>query len=342
MIKFVKTLEDKGAAYNVDGNVYFDITKAKDYGKLSKKNIDDLRAGARIDVNSEKKNPMDFALWKKRKEESEPAWESPWGMGRPGWHLECSVMSKSILGDTIDIHAGGEDLQFPHHENEIAQSETCTGAHFANYWLHNSMITVDKEKMSKSKNNFFLLKDIEKEFDLEVIRLWLLSVHYRNPIDFSHDTLVATKNSLDRLYTAKKFLNRILENSSDKEEKDDNIKTFREKFEQAMDDDINTADAISVLFDFVKYINKNYNENTSKNILLDAKKLMDDISYVLGILFKEDDDDLDSEIEDLIEQRNAARKEKDFKKADEIRDKLLSMGIVLKDTRDGVIWERSN
>ena len=162
MIKFVKTLEDKGAAYNVDGNVYFDITKAKDYGKLSKKNIDDLRAGARIDVNSEKKNPMDFALWKKRKEESEPAWESPWGMGRPGWHLECSVMSKSILGDTIDIHAGGEDLQFPHHENEIAQSETCTGAHFANYWLHNSMITVDKEKMSKSKNNFFLLKDIEK------------------------------------------------------------------------------------------------------------------------------------------------------------------------------------
>lgn len=220
MIEFVKVLEEKGIAYNVDGNVYFDITKAKDYGKLSKKNIDDLRAGARIDISDEKKNPLDFALWKKRKDESEPAWESPWGMGRPGWHLECSVMAKKYLGDTIDIHAGGEDLQFPHHENEIAQSECCNGKVFANYWMHNGMINIDNVKMSKSKGNFFTIKDIQKEYDLEVIRLWILSTHYRNPLNFSREVMEQTKNGLERMYNGKEHLERLLEICEEKEDED--------------------------------------------------------------------------------------------------------------------------
>ena len=345
MIKFVKTLEDKGAAYNVDGNVYFDITKAKDYGKLSKKNIDDLRAGARIDVNSEKKNPMDFALWKKRKEESEPAWESPWGMGRPGWHLECSVMSKSILGDTIDIHAGGEDLQFPHHENEIAQSETCTGAHFANYWLHNGMITVDNEKMSKSKGNFFTVREISDEFDLEVLRFFLLTTQYRSPINFSREVMEQTKNSSKRLSNAKYKLEDAIEKSDLEKITDEEEKLFKsfdkhiEKFEKAMEDDLNTADAITAIFDLVKDINLNLDENNSKEMLEKTLALLKKLTRVLGIMEGEREE-ISDDIEGLIAERNAARKNKDFAKADEIRDKLKEMGIEIEDTRSGTTWKR--
>lgn len=340
MIEFVKTLEDKEIAYNVKGNVYFDITKVNDYGKLSKKNIDDLRAGARIDISDEKRNPLDFALWKKRKLENEPAWESPWGLGRPGWHLECSVMAKHLLGDTIDIHAGGEDLQFPHHENEIAQSECCNDSIFSNYWMHNGMITIDNEKMSKSKGNFFTIKDIQKEFDLEVVRLWILSTHYRHPLNFSREVMEQTKNGLDRLYNAREHLIRLLENGKNFEDGDiDKILNYREEFLDAMDDDLNTADAISKMFELVRYSNT-FDENTNMNLIKSAHRLLEDFASILGILYREEDDELDEKVEKLIEERENARKNKDFKRADEIRDILKEMNIELKDTRNGVIWKR--
>lgn len=344
MIEFVAGLEKKEAAYNIDGDVYFDITKAKNYGKLSRKNIDELQAGARISVTEEKKNPMDFALWKKRKEETEPAWESPWGMGRPGWHLECSVMAQTILGDTIDIHAGGEDLQFPHHENEIAQSETLHDEKFANYWMHNSMITVDNEKMSKSKGNFFLLNDIKKSFDLEIVRFWLLSVHYRKPINFSEEVMEQTKNGLDRLYNGKKRLEKLLktakgEITEEEKEKKNKIDEIVKDFETAMDDDLNTADGISAIYELVKFANSSLNENSSKEILeYNYKKLME-LADVIGILYREDEESsLDEKVEKLIEERQKARKEKNYQKSDEIRDELKAMGITLKDTRNGVEW----
>ena len=340
MIEFVKVLEEKGIAYNVDGNVYFDITKAKDYGKLSKKNIDDLRAGARIDISDEKKNPLDFALWKKRKDESEPAWESPWGMGRPGWHLECSVMAKKFLGDTIDIHAGGEDLQFPHHENEIAQSECCNGKVFANYWMHNGMINIDNVKMSKSKGNFFTIKDIQKEYDLEVIRLWILSTHYRNPLNFSREVMEQTKNGLERMYNGKEHLERLLEICEEKEDEDiSKLVELKKEFLDCMDDDLNTADAISKVYELIRYANT-FDENTDLKVVKGAVKLLSDFASVLGLLYKEDDDNLDEKVEKLIEEREEARKNKDFKRADEIRDALKEMNIELKDTRNGVIWKR--
>lgn len=340
MIEFVKVLEEKGIAYNVDGNVYFDITKAKDYGKLSKKNIDDLRAGARIDISDEKKNPLDFALWKKRKDETEPAWESPWGMGRPGWHLECSVMAKKYLGDTIDIHAGGEDLQFPHHENEIAQSECCNGKVFANYWMHNGMINVDNEKMSKSKGNFFTIKDIQKEYDLEVIRLWILSTHYRNPLNFSREVIEQTKNGLDRMYNGKEHLERLLEICEEKEDGDiSKLVELKKEFLDCMDDDLNTADAISKVYELIRYTNT-FGENTDLKVVKGAVKLLSDFASVLGLLYKEEDDNLDEKVEKLIKEREEARKNKDFKRADEIRDALKEMNIELKDTRNGVIWKR--
>lgn len=340
MIEFVKVLEEKGIAYNVDGNVYFDITKAKDYGKLSKKNIDDLRAGARIDISDEKKNPLDFALWKKRKDESEPAWESPWGMGRPGWHLECSVMAKKFLGDTIDIHAGGEDLQFPHHENEIAQSECCNGKVFANYWMHNGMINIDNVKMSKSKGNFFTIKDIQKEYDLEVIRLWILSTHYRNPLNFSREVMEQTKNGLERMYNGKEHLERLLEICEEKEDGDiSRLVELKKEFLDCMDDDLNTADAISKVYELIRYANT-FDENTDLKVVKGAVKLLSDFASVLGLLYKEDDDNLDEKVEKLIEEREEARKNKDFKRADEIRDALKEMNIELKDTRNGVIWKR--
>lgn len=340
MIEFVKVLEEKGIAYNVDGNVYFDITKAKDYGKLSKKNIDDLRAGARIDISDEKKNPLDFALWKKRKDETEPAWESPWGMGRPGWHLECSVMAKKYLGDTIDIHAGGEDLQFPHHENEIAQSECCNGKVFANYWMHNGMINVDNEKMSKSKGNFFTIKDIQKEYDLEVIRLWILSTHYRNPLNFSREVMEQTKNGLERMYNGKEHLERLLEICEEKEDGDiSKLVELKKEFLGCMDDDLNTADAISKVYELIRYTNT-FDENTDLKVVKGAVKLLSDFISVLGLLYKEEDDNLDEKVEKLIKEREEARKNKDFKRADEIRDALKEMNIELKDTRNGVIWKR--
>lgn len=340
MIEFVKVLEEKGIAYNVDGNVYFDITKAKDYGKLSKKNIDDLRAGARIDISDEKKNPLDFALWKKRKDETEPAWESPWGMGRPGWHLECSVMAKKYLGDTIDIHAGGEDLQFPHHENEIAQSECCNGKVFANYWMHNGMINIDNVKMSKSKGNFFTIKDIQKEYDLEVIRLWILSTHYRNPLNFSREVMEQTKNGLERMYNGKEHLERLLEICEEKEDGDiSRLVELKKEFLDCMDDDLNTADAISKVYELIRYSNT-FDENTDLKVVKGAVKLLSDFASVLGLLYKEDDDNLDEKVEKLIKEREEARKNKDFKRADEIRDALKEMNIELKDTRNGVIWKR--
>lgn len=340
MIEFIKVLEEKGIAYNVDGNVYFDITKAKDYGKLSKKNIDDLRAGARIDISDEKKNPLDFALWKKRKDETEPAWESPWGMGRPGWHLECSVMAKKYLGDTIDIHAGGEDLQFPHHENEIAQSECCNGKVFANYWMHNGMINIDNVKMSKSKGNFFTIKDIQKEYDLEVIRLWILSTHYRNPLNFSREVMEQTKNGLERMYNGKEHLERLLEICEEKEDGDiSRLVELKKEFLDCMDDDLNTADAISKVYELIRYTNT-FDENTDLKVVKGAVKLLSDFASVLGLLYKEDDDNLDEKVEKLIKEREEARKNKDFKRADEIRDALKEMNIELKDTRNGVIWKR--
>ncbi|WP_281703281.1 cysteine--tRNA ligase [Parvimonas micra] len=340
MIGFVKVLEEKGIAYNVGGNVYFDITKAKDYGKLSKKNIDDLRAGARIDISDEKKNPLDFALWKKRKDETEPAWESPWGMGRPGWHLECSVMAKKYLGDTIDIHAGGEDLQFPHHENEIAQSECCNGKVFANYWMHNGMINIDNVKMSKSKGNFFTIKDIQKEYDLEVIRLWILSTHYRNPLNFSREVMEQTKNGLDRMYNGKEHLERLLEICEEKEDGDiSKLVELKKEFLDCMDDDLNTADAISKVYELIRYANT-FDENTDLKVVKGAVKLLSDLTSILGLLYKEEDDNLDEKVEKLIKEREEARKNKDFKRADEIRDALKEMNIELKDTRNGVVWKR--
>lgn len=340
MIEFVKVLEKKGIAYNVDGNVYFDITKAKDYGKLSRKNIDDLRAGARIDISDEKKNPLDFALWKKRKDETEPAWESPWGMGRPGWHLECSVMAKKYLGDTIDIHAGGEDLQFPHHENEIAQSECFNDKVFANYWMHNGMINVDNEKMSKSKGNFFTIKDIQKEYDLEVIRLWILSTHYRNPLNFSREVMEQTKNGLERMYNGKEHLERLLEICKEREDGDiSKLVELKKEFLDSMDDDLNTADAVSKVYELIRYTNT-FDENTDLKVVKGAVKLLSDFASVLGLLYKEEDDNLDEKVEKLIEEREEARKNKDFKRADEIRDILKEMNIELKDTRNGVIWKR--
>ena len=346
MIEFVQGLEDLGAAYNVDGNVYFDISKAKNYGKLSKKNIDELQAGARIDVADEKKDPMDFALWKKRKEESEPAWESPWGLGRPGWHLECSVMSKSILGNTMDIHAGGEDLEFPHHENEIAQSETLTGKPFANHWMHNSMITVDNEKMSKSKGNFFTIKDIARHYDLEVLRLWLLSTHYRNPVNFSDEIMEQTKNGLDRIYNGKNNLERLLDSAEvielqeDEQEIKEKLDGFEEAFDKAMDDDLNTADGLSAIYELVRFTNSHIKEENSKEIVQYAHTILMRLADVLGILYGRKEEILDEEIEQLIAERTQARKDKNFQRADEIRDQLQEMGIILKDTSTGVVWER--
>lgn len=342
MIDFIQGLEEKEAAYNVDGNVYFDISQAKDYGILSKKNIEDLKAGARVDKSDEKRNPLDFALWKKQKEDWEPAWDSPWGQGRPGWHIECSTMAQSILGDTIDIHAGGEDLQFPHHENEIAQSETLTGKTFANYWMHNGMINVDNEKMSKSKGNFFLVKDIALDYDREVIRLWLLSAHYRNPINFSKEAMDHSKNALDRLYNAKLKLERLGSEAPDgpiDQEIKEKIDSRKNAFEKAMDDDLNTADGLSHIFEIVSIINTDINEESSKETIDYVYETFMELNDVLGLLFR-DMESIDQWIEDLIQERQEARANKDYAKADEIRDQLLGEGIELEDTRQGVVWKR--
>ena len=344
IISFIQTLIDKGAAYVSNGDVYFDINYAKDYGKLSKKNIEDLISGHRVDINDNKKNPSDFALWKNKKE-GEPFWQAPWGEGRPGWHIECSVMAKTLIGDNIDIHTGGEDLQFPHHENEIAQSEACNGVPFANYWLHNGMITVDNEKMSKSKGNFFTVREIADEFDLEVLRFFLLTTQYRSPINFSREVMEQTKNSSKRLYNAKYKLEDAIEKSSVDKITDEEEKLYKsfdrhiEKFENAMDDDLNTADAITAIFDLVKDINLNLDESNSKEMLEKTFELLKKLTRVLGIMEGEREE-ISEDIEGLIAERNAARKNKDFAKADEIRDKLKEMGIEIEDTRSGTTWKR--
>ena len=344
IIEFIEGLIEKDAAYNVNGNVYFDISKAKDYGKLSKKNIEELMSGARIEISEEKKNPMDFALWKREKP-GEPSWESPWGKGRPGWHIECSVMAKTFLGETIDIHAGGEDLQFPHHENEIAQSETLNNKPFANYWLHNAMINVDNKKMSKSEFNFFTVRDISKEFDLEILRFFLLSAHYRNPVNFSRELVAQAERGLERLYNGKKNLEYLMGKNLESELTEEEIKIREEvdklkaNFKESMEDDLNTADAIAALFDIVKLSNTNFNEQTSKNLIEYTYDTLMELSGVLAILSKEEEL-LDEEIIELIEKRREARENKDYKLADEIRDKLKEMGIIIEDTKEGVKWKR--
>lgn len=339
--EFIAGLVAKDVAYPLNGDVYFDITKAKDYGKLSGKNIDELQSGARIEVNSEKKNPGDFVLWKGKKE-GEPAWPSPWGDGRPGWHIECSVMAKTLLGDTIDIHSGGEDLQFPHHENEIAQSETLTGKTFANYWLHNGMITVDGTKMSKSLGNFFTVREVAKVFDLEVLRFFLLSAHYRSPINYSYDAMEQTKAGLDRLYGVRDHMEQLL--GSDipggrDEDLDKKVVEEKREFVDAMEDDLNTAKATGSLFSLARDINTHIASGAKKDSLQDAYDVFMELAGVLGILGRRDEIDA-SEIETLLEERKEARKNKDFARADAIRDELADRGIAIEDTREGTLWKK--
>ena len=341
IIQFVADLIDMGYAYEVDGDVYYSTRKFKDYGKLSKQNIDDLEAGARIMVEEKKKDPLDFALWKARKEESEIAWESPWGMGRPGWHIECSTMSRKYLGDTIDIHAGGQDLQFPHHENEIAQSEAHNGCTFANYWMHNGYITVDNEKMSKSLGNFFTVRDILEKYDGEVIRFFLLSGHYRNPINFSDELMQQAKNSLGRLQNAKENLQFLIEKGEGEmtdaeKEAYDGYDKFRQQFISAMDDDLNTADGITAVFELVTAINTAVKDGASKEFAEKSLATLMEFAYVLGILQQDKEAGIDDDIQALVDERQQARKEKNFARADEIRDQLAAMGITLKDTPQGV------
>ena len=346
IIDMIKTLEEKGLAYNVYGNVYYRVDAFNDYGKLSKQSIDDLKSGARIDVNDEKESPLDFALWKKKKD-GEPYWESPWGQGRPGWHIECSAMSKKHLGETIDIHGGGQDLIFPHHENEIAQSEGCCGKPFANYWVHNGYINIDNEKMSKSKGNFFTVRDIAKTFDLEAVRMFLLMAHYRSPVNFSEPLLKQAASALERLYTAKFQMDFLLENATAKAATEaeqvwiDSLAKYKNDFIAAMDDDINTADAIAVIFELVRDLNSNLDATSSQPAIMAGQNTFAELTGVLGLAVKEKETNLDEAVEDLIAQRQAARKAKDFKRADEIRDELLAKGIVLEDTREGVKWKKA-
>ncbi|MEG0291890.1 MAG: cysteine--tRNA ligase [Anaerovoracaceae bacterium] len=341
IIEFVSDLIEKGFAYEVDGDVYFSTRKFEEYGKLSKQDIDELEAGARIMIEEKKKDPLDFALWKARKEESEIAWESPWGMGRPGWHIECSAMSKRYLGETIDIHAGGQDLTFPHHENEIAQSEAHNGKPFAHYWMHNGYITIDNQKMSKSLGNFFTVRDIRKEYEGEVIRYFLLSGHYRNPINFSKDLMEQAKNSLARMENAKSNLTHLIktcEGTMTDAEKTalEGFEKYREDFIKAMDDDVNTADAITAIFELITEINTNTINGASQEFAQKSLDLLLELANVLGLLEVDKDEDVDDEIQKLVDERQDARKNKDFARADEIRDILKEKGITLKDTPQGV------
>ncbi len=346
IIEFVKDLEEKGYAYSVNGDVYFDTKKFKDYGKLSRQNQEELEAGARIEVNSNKKHPMDFVLWKAKKE-GEPGWQSPWGEGRPGWHIECSVMSSRYLGETIDIHAGGQDLSFPHHENEIAQSEARSGKTFANYWMHNGYININNEKMSKSKGNFFTVRDISKKYDLEIVRFFMLSSHYKNPVNFSDELLNQAKAGLYRLYNTKEKLEFTIKNLKDiniKETEKDLLKelnTFKDKFIKAMDDDLNTADAISSIFELSRFINTNVDENSSIEFSNKCLELFNELTNVLNIVNKTNNDILDEEIESLINKRVEAKKNKDYNLADKIREELLQKGIIIEDTRQGTKWKRA-
>ena len=345
IIAIIKSLEEKGFAYAVNGDVYFRTLKFKEYGKLSHQPIEDLVSGARIAVGEHKENPLDFALWKGAKE-GEPYWESPWGKGRPGWHIECSAMNRKYLGNTIDIHCGGQDLVFPHHENEIAQSECANGCTFSKYWMHNGYINVDNVKMSKSLGNFKTVREIANVYGYEVIRYFLISSHYRSPINYSLDIIEQCKSALERLYTCRDALDFAIKNaSSEANEADDalisELAERRDQFIEAMDDDLNTADGIAVLFELTKDINtKIINLNVSKTVAEYAANLYDELCGVLGLLYNRKGSDLDSEVEALIQQRQEARKNKDWATADRIRDELKAMGIILKDTPQGVTWTK--
>lgn len=344
IIEFIETLIQKGYAYESEGDVYFRTRKFDDYGKLSHQPIDDLRLGARIEVGEKKQDPLDFALWKAAKE-GEIYWESPWGKGRPGWHIECSAMAKKYLGETIDIHAGGQDLTFPHHENEIAQSEALTGKTFANYWLHNGYIQIDNEKMSKSLGNFVLVHDIIKQIDPQVLRFFMLSVHYRNPINFSQELLESAKSGLERIRTAYENLSYRKESSTGLTDSNEEwlkvIEGIHEQFIIEMDDDINTANAISVLFDLAKQANIYLRENqTSSEVIYAFMEQFENLAGVLGITLQKEKELLDEEIEELLQKRIDARKNRDFALADQIRDQLKDMNIVLEDTPQGTRWKR--
>ena len=342
IIDFVQTLIDKGYAYEADGDVYYSTRKFPEYGKLSGQNIDDLESGARIAIGEVKEDPLDFALWKARKEESEIAWESPWGMGRPGWHIECSTMAKKHLGETIDIHGGGQDLTFPHHENEIAQSEACNGVPFANYWMHNGYINVDGKKMSKSLNNFFTVRDIREQYSGDVIRFFLLSGHYRSPINFSDTLMEQSKQGYERIATAIETLEFLGSNGSDEpmEGETEMLKALdkhKEKFIEVMDDDLNTADGIAAIFELVSDVNLAVKDGSSKSYAKAALAKIKELTEVLGLFGgKDEEEGLGDDIQALIDERQAARKEKNWARADEIRDQLAAMGITLKDTPQGV------
>jgi cysteinyl-tRNA synthetase len=345
IVAFVKGLIDKGFAYEVDGDVYFSTKSFESYGKLSGQNLEDLQAGARINVDERKKDPMDFAIWKAQKE-GEPGWESPWGLGRPGWHIECSCMAKKILGDTIDIHAGGTDLVFPHHENEIAQSEALSGKPFANYWMHSAFVNINNQKMSKSLNNFFTAREILARYDVDVIRFLMLSAHYRQQLNFSEDLLESAKASVERIYNTISNLESLL-NETNKECIDDKEKEYfkslgkyKDKYIEKMDDDFNTADAITAIFDLIRDVNSNIGINSSKELVKSTLELIRELGFPLGILQKSTKGSLEDEIEKLIEERQQARKNRDFALADKIRDDLKARGIVLEDTPQGVRWKK--
>ncbi len=349
MIEMIGTLIEKGYAYEKNGTVYFRTRRFKDYGKLSHKNLDDLRSGERsllVTGEEEKEDPLDFVLWKPKKE-GEPSWESPWSDGRPGWHIECSEMSKKYLGEQIDIHAGGEDLVFPHHENEIAQSEAANGKEFAKYWMHNAFLNIDNRKMSKSLGNFRTVREISEQYDLQVLRFFMLSAHYRSPLNFSAELMQASKNGLERIINAADSLKFLMGNAKSEEmtenEKAAYAKTdeYVKAFENAMEDDFNTADAVASVFDLVKYSNTTADAQSSKEYLKLLLNRLVSLTDVLGLVVDRKEEMLDDDIEKLIEERQAARKAKDFARADAIRDQLLEKGIILKDTREGVQWKRA-
>ena len=349
MVEMISELIDKGYAYEKNGTVYFSTRKFKDYGKLSHKNLDDLRSGGRsllVSGEDEKEDPLDFVLWKPKKE-GEPFWKSPWSDGRPGWHIECSVMSRKYLGEQIDIHAGGEDLIFPHHENEFAQSEAANGKEFARYWMHNAFLNIDNRKMSKSLGNFRTVREISEQYDLQVLRFFMLSAHYRSPLNFSAELMEASKNGLERILNATDNLKHLIasvaaeEMSAEEKEAFSKTDAYVEEFEKAMDDDFNTADAIAAIFELVKYANTTATAESSKEYLRGLLDRIVKLGDVLGLILDKKEELLDADIEKLIEERQAARKAKDFARADAIRDELLEKGIILKDTREGVQWKKA-
>ena len=349
MVEMISELIEKGYAYEKNGTVYFSTRKFKDYGKLSHKNLDDLRSGGRsllVSGEDEKEDPLDFVLWKPKKE-GEPFWKSPWSDGRPGWHIECSVMSRKYLGEQIDIHAGGEDLIFPHHENEIAQSEAANGKEFARYWMHNAFLNIDNRKMSKSLGNFRTVREISEQYDLQVLRFFMLSAHYRSPLNFSAELMEASKNGLERILNATDNLKHLIasvaaeEMSAEEKEAFSKTDAYVEEFEKAMDDDFNTADAIAAIFELVKYANTTATAESSKEYLRGLLDRIVKLGDVLGLILDKKEELLDADIEKLIEERQTARKAKDFARADAIRDELLEKGIILKDTREGVQWKKA-